>query len=863
MTIQEANLAALFGFLRDDTLALCSLLERYVAYRGSLYQGHRILLGKQLIRAAALLDAPAAAEYRAGDVLLPDGRIAEGFLHRFAPEFARAFYDDGPTTDFTRETLVAASPNEWRSTMLPPPLNNRLRIPARPALDALFAERRFLFVSPYGYQYFDPHAGRAWPAASSRSFPRTIEGHRTVPLDSPVVVVQDKFDGANLAHFLYDAIPRVLHFTAHYSDLARSCRFLMGGEPGPYHALLLDWVCKRHGLARNQFVFPRDFAIWRLGERIAFFSDQVEAPAHPLLMAHKPTVGMVRDLLEPLTAPTDQPTRILVLRDSSPGTRLLNETELARAVGDRGYALIRMGEYDAKTQVDLLAHARHVVAVHGAGLTNLVFAQPGGSLVEIFNPAMGSDTYAFVAACIGMGYRFSIGEDRGGTFRGTVADVDEIVSLLDALDPTPLSKLRPAEAPRARPSTTEVPNSMLSDADLVQQFESLGENCEFGLVQRYVRAEPLGLFRFNFLHRAALIDMLDTELRDVDRPEDIEVRRANSAEDAELYVHNRRYKYNYHTFRHDADAEKVRTQQIRVISFLRDKLLADLRTAEKTFVRKGEYAIEQAVDLLHRLRRYGPATLLWVVPEDEANAAGTVRVLQPGLLQGFLDRFAPPTEAYDLSPLWLPMLRNAHAARAGGCPPGTVISAPVRREATNLLRRAYVFPQTGNFSVSAVSTVTEAGSDAPARVHPESPVIEHRLTTDTVAKTGALCGITLQHGMVPGAPYVVSMDVWVPAGAPLELVGAVFNGLPAMQVHNADLTRRGEWQRVWVAARAISPEARINPSLFAVGKEGARLYSTTWMLELGHTPSPYAPSRAGILQNLGPSPESFRQRTRG
>ncbi len=320
---------------------------------------------------------------------------------------------------------------------------------------------------------------------------------------------------------------------------------------------------------------------------------------------------------------------------------------------------------------------------------------------------------------------------------------------------------------------------------------------------------------------------------------------------------------NYHTFRHDADTEKVRTQQIRVISFLKEKLVADLRTAEKTFVRKGEHAIEQAVDLLHRLRRYGPATLLWVVAEDEANRAGTVRVVQPGLLQGFLDRFAPPTEAYDLSPLWIPMLRNAYAARIGGCAAGTVIRPPSRFQVTNLLRRAYVFPLGNNFSVSGVSTATEGGSDAPACAYPESPVIEHRLTKDTVAATSTLCGITLQYGMVRNAPYVASMEVWIPEGEPLDQVGAVFNGLPAMQVHNADLSRCGAWQRVWVAARAIAAEGRINPSLFAIGREGARFYSTAWMLELGHTPSPYMSNRAGILPNLGPGPESFRQRTRG
>ena len=41
--------------------------------------------------------------------------------------------------------------------------------------------------------------------------------------------------------------------------------------------------------------------------------------------------------------------------------------------------------------------------------------------------------------------------------------------------------------------------------------------------------------------------------------------------------------------------------------------------------------------------------LLWVVPADEAHSPGTVEVLLPGLLRGYVDRFAPYANAPDLS----------------------------------------------------------------------------------------------------------------------------------------------------------------------------------------------------------------------
>lgn len=401
---------------------------------------------------------------------------------------------------------------------------------------------------------------------------------------------------------------------------------------------------------------------------------------------------------------------------------------------------------------------------------------------------------------------------------------------------------------------------MLSDTDLLQQFESLGDNCEFGLVQRFVGAEPLGFFRFNYANLRSLTELLDTEFREADRPEDIALVRAGPDADSELIVQNKRFGYRYHTFRHDLDPEAVRAQQLRVVSFLKDKLVADLRAAEKIFVRRGAHSADEIAGLLHRLRRYGPATLLWVVPEDEVNPAGSVRVVDPGLLQGFMDRLAPPTDAYDLSPTWLTVCRNAYALRAGGCVPGTVVAPPRGRGATNLLRQAHVGPRQVNWWVSAESAATVAGADAPARVYPESPVREHRLTSDTVQATSQMCGVRLDHGLAPGASYVASISVWIPEGMPLVHVGAVFKGLPAPQYRAADMSQRNCWQRVWAASRAPQPLAVMNPSLFAVGKAGARLYSTAWQMEIGHAPGPYTPNASGILPNRGPTPQSFRRR---
>ena len=59
----------------------------------------------------------------------------------------------------------------------------------------------------------------------------------------------------------------------------------------------------------------------------------------------------------------------------------------------------------------------------------------------------------------------------------------------------------------------------LTPGELTMRFESLGSNCEFGLVQRNFGAEPLSLLRWSNLTPTSLCAMLETRFDDVGNPE--------------------------------------------------------------------------------------------------------------------------------------------------------------------------------------------------------------------------------------------------------------------------------------------------------------------------------------------------------
>jgi capsular polysaccharide biosynthesis protein len=55
------------------------------------------------------------------------------------------------------------------------------------------------------------------------------------------------------------------------------------------------------------------------------------------------------------------------------------------------------------------AEADVIVAVHGAGLTNLLFARPGATVIEIFPENCIKSTYLWLARQMGLNYRALVG----------------------------------------------------------------------------------------------------------------------------------------------------------------------------------------------------------------------------------------------------------------------------------------------------------------------------------------------------------------------------------------------------------------------------------------------------------------------
>jgi hypothetical protein len=205
----------------------------------------------------------------------------------------------------------------------------------------------------------------------------------------------------------------------------------------------------------------------------------------------------------------------------------------------------------------------------------------------------------------------------------------------------------------------------MSPARLILNFESLGNNCEFGVLQRLCGAESfLSLLRFAGMELSTLLRALDAGLQDFGDDANVEIYLDDKPR-PEYVVREKRYGASFHTFRYqgEIDAEQLRASESKRLTYCARKFVGDLKRGNKIFVIKRNVPLqeEEILPLYAALSRYGRNVLLWMVPAEEGHASGSVEVVLPGLFKGCIDRFAPDENAYDLSVGgWLDACANAY-----------------------------------------------------------------------------------------------------------------------------------------------------------------------------------------------------------
>jgi Flp pilus assembly protein TadD len=238
------------------------------------------------------------------------------------------------------------------------------------------------------------------------------------------------------------------------------------------------------------------------------------------------------------------------------------------------------------------------------------------------------------ATCAGWRHDFTLARRICAEIAQTAPDDPRVKNLLGSFDLAERLQQADSETPSPDPEAPDEADNAPDpdDAGVLKRFESLGGNCEFGLVQRAAGIEPLGLLRFAAIDAENLATMLETGLDGVGAPETTSLT-LNAHQ--EYMLEDTRYFRTHTCLNLGAEDPAILLEKLRRRTvFLRDKLLADLRAGQKLFLfrpAQGTLDAPTMRRLHHAVRSFGPGTLICVNNDPDPDRI-TVTRAETGLI---------------------------------------------------------------------------------------------------------------------------------------------------------------------------------------------------------------------------------------
>ena len=172
-------------------------------------------------------------------------------------------------------------------------------------------------------------------------------------------------------HWLSDALPRLFAIREHLGELV----LLL---PHRYEGLeFVQSSLKLFGARRVEYI--------RAGETCV--CERLVMPTHAAPSGNynealmREMRGLILDHFDARQAAPRE--RIYLSRSRAPKRKVRNEDEVVAVLDEFGFRVMHFEDYPFGRQVEIAAGASHFVSNHGAGLTNILFMRPGGSVLEL------------------------------------------------------------------------------------------------------------------------------------------------------------------------------------------------------------------------------------------------------------------------------------------------------------------------------------------------------------------------------------------------------------------------------------------------------------------------------------------------
>jgi capsular polysaccharide biosynthesis protein len=201
----------------------------------------------------------------------------------------------------------------------------------------------------------------------------------------------------NYFHWFYDVLVRIKLIESAHGDLS-VFRFFVPELSLAFQKESIELI----GIKTSQLISSIEFPFIK--------ADRIITTTHPIHTSWNPpgwTIDFVRSRFLPSASDLDLGPLIYISRGDSNNSRMLtNEAELTRKLESQGFVAVKLSKYSLVDQIAIFSRARMIVAVHGAGLTNLSFVSPGTIVYELCCIEYPNTTFEAISSHLGIDHHY-------------------------------------------------------------------------------------------------------------------------------------------------------------------------------------------------------------------------------------------------------------------------------------------------------------------------------------------------------------------------------------------------------------------------------------------------------------------------
>jgi capsular polysaccharide biosynthesis protein len=218
----------------------------------------------------------------------------------------------------------------------------------------------------------------------------TAEPRKTVHIADPVILTNNEGSGT-WGHWVIQNFPKIALASAALPDF----KIMWPGYGGAWRNFAE--LVRLHGIPESRMITVRPGCNYRIDRAaIVDFLYQWGGGIHPYAMR------ILDELSSAENVSASPPKRVLIRRVNKSTREITNDCDFARRMASAGFSELTLGVEPVPTQIATWRHASELCSIMGSDFTNIVFGNPGASILSI-TPAWFHDSFFFdLAAARGM-----------------------------------------------------------------------------------------------------------------------------------------------------------------------------------------------------------------------------------------------------------------------------------------------------------------------------------------------------------------------------------------------------------------------------------------------------------------------------